>query len=527
MSARDILNLLPVPPTEKDTALIEHAYIFAKKAHQEQKRYEGEPYFTHLFETAKILAELGMSAVTITAGLLHDVVEDKKATSEQVEKEFGSEILFLVEGVTKVGKIEYHGIERYNESLRKLLVATSQDIRVIIIKLCDRLHNMRTLNHLPEYKQQRIAKETLDIYVRIAYRLGIRRIQRELENLAFPYVYPKEYKEINELIKHKEKEDARQLEKFQKSLRKALAKAGIRDFKTDYRIKSMYSLYKKYLRKNRNIEKIYDILAIRVIAPTIEDCYKVLGVIHSVWKPVLGRIKDHIAFPKIDGYQSIHTTIFTGDGAIVEIQIKTEEMYKRAEYGMHFIYKNEYGSKDENKDQSTFAWVLRLLPSLFFRGRNEKPIQKKLKRSSKNGENNDIPKWVKELAEYQASLSTNKKDFAKNLQADFFDERIFVFTPKGDVIDLPIYSTPVDFAYNIHSDIGNHMSGAKVNGKLISFDSSLNNGDIVEIIIKQSATPSHKWLESVKTTLARKQIKSEIARAEEKKYQSKTKFKSK
>ena len=407
-------------PTQKDLDLIQKAYDFAKEAHKKHLRKSGEPYFNHLFATAKTIAELGMSATTVSAGFLHDMLEDTEINAENIEKEFGEEIRFLVEGVTKLGKVRYHGAERYNESLRKLFVAMSQDIRVLIIKLCDRLHNMQTLEHVSKEKQFRIAKETLEIYASLAYRLGIKKLQRELEDLAFAYVEPEKFKEIQRLLKTKRVEQEKYLEKFEKSIKKELAKNGIIDFRIDKRVKGLYSLYKKVLKYNEDVEKIYDVLALRITVKDIADCYKVLGIIHGAWRPLPGRIKDYIATPKLNGYRSIHTTIFTGDGGIIEVQIRTEEMHKEAEYGVtsHVSYKEKY-----------------------------------------------VPDWVKKLMEYQKSSGDK---FIHEVKTDFFEERIFVFTPKGDVIDLPLDSSVIDFAYNIHSDIGDHISGAKINGKFVS-----------------------------------------------------------
>lgn len=511
----EIISAMKIAPSKEEADLVSRAYHFAEKAHAPQKRYSGEPYFVHITETARNLAELGMGPTTIAAGLLHDVLEDGNTPVPEIEKQFGKDIFFLVEGVTKLGKIRYHGSKRHNESLRKLFVAMSQDVRVLIIKLADRLHNMETLQYVPEHKRLRIAEETLQIYAPIAYRLGIRKLQRELENLSFPYVHPKEYKEIETILKGRKKEDAQRLEKFHKSIVKALAKAGLTKIKTDYRIKSIFSLYKKYVRKEKNIEKIYDVLAIRIIVPTIEDCYKVLGTIHATWRPLPGRIKDYIAFPKPNGYRAIHTTIFTGDGAIIDVHIKTDEMHKESEYGIasHLTFKGEFGKSEGggNPAFAWFAWITKLLPRLFNIKRG--PAGTTFVSSEKA---TDIPTWIKELAEYQSALATEKDDYIDNLKADFFDERIFVFTPKGDVVDLPIHSTPIDFAYSIHSDIGDHMAGAKVNGKLVSFDSSLKNGDIVEVIVKPSSTPTQKWLEIVKTNMARRHIKAVLEKAEQK-----------
>ncbi len=343
-------------PTEKDKALINKAYIFAEKAHAGHLRKSGEPYINHLFATAKNIAELGMGPKTIAAGFLHDVIEDTKITEEEIKREFDEEVLFLVEGVTKLGKIRYQGASRYNESLRKLFVAMSQDIRVLIIKLCDRLHNMQTLSSIPKEKQLRIAKETLEIYAPIAYRLGIKKLQRDLEDLSFGYVYPKEYEEIKKILKNKKEAVEAHLDEFQKNFRKKLTEGGVTKFNIDYRVKSLYSLYKKLLKYKGDVEVIYDISALRITVPEIADCYRVLGIVHGNWRPLPERIKDYIASPKLNGYRSIHTTIFTGDGAIIEVQIRTYEMHKEAEYGIasHLSYKEGIKKKTTNPN---LPWI--------------------------------------------------------------------------------------------------------------------------------------------------------------------------
>lgn len=494
----DIKSLITLMdnPSQSDIDLIYKAYDFAEKNHKGQLRKNGEPYVNHLFETAKILAQLGMTSTTISAGLLHDVVEDTEVTLEELQNEFGQEIAFLVDGVTKLGHLKYRGSERYNESLRKLFMAMSKDMRVLIIKLSDRLHNMRTLQFVPKEKQLRIAKETLEIYAPLAYRLGIRKLNRELEDLAFFYSYPEAYGKVSNLVKKTRSTSEKFLEKFIKNIKKTLALNGIVDFKTDYRVKGLYSLYKKLGRKASGIENVHDILAIRIILNDIPDCYKVLGIIHSNFKPMPGRIKDYIAFPKQNGYKSLHTTVFTGDGQIVEIQIKTKEMQLEAEYGIasHFSYKK--ATNEGVKVNPEFLLVKKLLP------KGQDTISPKNNMA-------DVPKWIKELVEYQKE----EKDTAKYLddvKNDFFGERIFVFTPKGDVLDLPKDSTVLDFAYNIHSDIGNHTSGGKINGKFVSIDTMLSNGDMVEIETKQSAKPTRKWLDFVKTTIAKKQIRGRL-----------------
>lgn len=501
MAFEEIISLLSFA-TETDKKLIEKAYNFALKAHEGQLRKSGEPYFNHVFETAKILASLKMDAPTIVAGFLHDSIEDGVATEEEIKKEFGDEILFLINGVTKLGKVKYRGAERHIESLRKFLVAVSQDIRVLIIKLADRLHNMRTLQYVRPDKQKRIALETLEIYAPLAYRLSIRMLSRELEDLSFKYVYSKEYEETIELLRSKKEETVPRLEKFIKSVKKALAGENVIDIKTDYRQKGIYSLYKKLQTHDNDIEKVYDILAIRICVKTISDCYKVLGIVHGIWRPLPGRIKDYIAFPKPNGYQSLHTTIFTGDGSIVEVQIRTNEMHQNSEYGIasHLSY------KENNKNKSTDTnWFMQLLPKVI----NYSKI------SSKDEE---MPGWIKELAESQNGIKTDseKEEFIENLKADFFNERIFVLTPKGEVVDLPIGSTVLDFAFAIHSDIGLHTSMAKINGKIASLNTVIKNSDIVEITSKESSKPTTKWLEMVKTNMAKRHINNYLEKQKKK-----------
>lgn len=456
----NIISLLP-NATEEEKKLIRKAYDFAKVAHEGQLRKSGEQYLVHPFETAKNIAELGMDVTTVISGLLHDTLEDTGTKPETIEKEFGADVLFIVESVSKLGNLRYHGTDRHNESLRKLLLATSKDIRVLIVKLCDRLHNIRTLEFVSPEKQDRIAKETLEIYAPIAYRLGIRKLSRELEDLSFAYADKKGYREISALLEEGYEERLSNLEKFKKSVSKELVKSGFTNFHSDYRVKGLYSLYKKYLKFKKDFEKIYDILAMRIIVEKTEDCYKVLGIIHAAWKPLPGKIKDFIAFPKQNGYQSLHTTVFTGDGNLVEIQIRTKEMQKEAEYGIasHELYKRE-GDKTVNKK--------------------------------------DLDLWIKNIS------SQDPADIKK----DFLSERIFVFTPKGDVVDLPLDASPVDFAYAIHSDIGNKMAGVKINGKLSAINSILKGGEIVEIITNKNARPNRKWLEFVKTAFAKKHIRS-------------------
>jgi GTP diphosphokinase / guanosine-3',5'-bis(diphosphate) 3'-diphosphatase len=492
--------------SDKEIALVKKAYNFAKNAHSEQKRYSGEPYFLHLAEVGYSLARIGMDAPTIAAGILHDVIEDVNVAPETLEKEFGKEVLNLVEGVTKLGALRYRGMERHTESLRKLFAATAKDIRVLIVKLMDRLHNAITLEHVPKHKRKRIALETLEIYAPIADRLGMGVIKRELEDASFPFAYPKEYIKVTELLKERHAETKKRLEKTEKTLKKELAAADIREFRTDARVKGVYSLFRKLERKELDITKIHDILALRIIVPNVATCYSILGVIHGQWRPVPGKIKDYIAFPKPNGYQSIHTTIYTGDGGTLEIQVRTEAMHREAQFGIasHFSYKEGH-SNSKTKKGSGLEWIRQFLP-LGGDDSSSKNKHEIFKPQSYRTE--EIPGWVKDLADTQSEDRHEK--FLEDIKGDFFSHRVFVFTPRGDVIDLPIDASPVDFAYIIHSDIGNHMAGSKVNGKLVSLDTTLHNGDIVEILTKHSSKPTQKWLAYAKTTLAKRHIRSAI-----------------
>jgi len=504
-------------PSPEDEALVRKAYAFAENAHKDHKRYSGEPYFIHPSAVAKHLAEMGMDAQTIAAGLLHDAVEDTPVTSDEVEAEFGPEVRFLVDGVTKLGQHKYRGAERHAESLRRLLVATSADVRVLIVKLADRYHNMTTLEHVPPEKQKRIALETLEIYAPLADRLGIGRLKKDFEDLAFPAIDPDAYAHAVEVRKLKRKENEEGLARVQKSLQHALVRRGMRDFRTEIRVKGLWSLHQKLRRKGDDITKIHDIAALRVIVTSIDDCYQVLGAVHAAWKPLPGEFKDYIAFPKPNGYQSLHTTVLTGEAGVVEIQIRTDEMHQRAQFGIasHMSYKH-LGKKVEEKRAGTqkrafekvsMHWVRDLIPGLL--NFSKKPAGKPEAETAKSKKPAEQPRWLSELADAH-SASEESKEFVEGLKEDFFSHRVFVFTPKGDVIDLPVQSTPVDFAYAIHSELGNHMHGAKVNGKLVTFDTVLRNGDIVEVLERQNAHPTAKWLEYARTGMARRHIRNAI-----------------
>lgn len=496
--------------TPQDESLVERAYEFAKEAHKDHTRYSGEPYFTHPAAVAKHLAELSMDAPTVAAALLHDSIEDVGVEPQDIESRFGSEVLFLVEGVTKLGKHKYKGGERHAESLRRLLVATASDVRVLIVKLADRYHNMTTLEHVPEEKRRRIALETLEIYAPIADRLGMGSLKRDLEDLAFPAIDPDAYHHAIEVRKLKTKETEAGLARAQKALQHALVKRGVRDFSTSIRMKGLWSLHQKLKRKGDDITRIHDIAALRVIVSSIDDCYTALGVIHALWKPLPGEFKDYVSFPKPNGYQSLHTTVMTGEAGIVEMQIRTREMHQRAQFGIasHMSYKALAKTAGHGAfSKLSIPWIRDLVPALLNIKRPATPIAPITPvATSRTAE---VPRWLTELKEAHAEV-TGPDEFVEGLKSDFFSHRIFVFTPLGDVIDLPTESTPVDFAYAIHSDLGDHMQGAKVNGKLVSFDTRLGNGDVIEILKSKKARPTAKWLEYARTSMARRHIRSTL-----------------
>ncbi|MEO6536532.1 MAG: HD domain-containing protein [Candidatus Paceibacterota bacterium] len=514
-TVKQILAAMTEPSLE-DIALIEKAFVFSENAHKDHTRYSGEPYFLHPAAVAKHLADLGMDADTIAAGLLHDTVEDTGVLIETIETEFGADVAFLVDGATKLGKHKYQGAERHAESLRRLLVATSADVRVLIIKLCDRYHNMTTLEHVPEHKRRRIALETLEIYAPLADRLGMGSMKRELEDLAFPAVDPDAYQHALEVRKLKSKETETGLVRVQKDLQHALARRGTTGFRTDIRMKGLWSLHQKLKRKGDDITRIHDIAALRVIVPTIDDCYTALGVIHALWKPLPGEFKDYISFPKPNGYQSLHTTVLTPDAGIVEMQVRTEEMHQEAQYGIasHMSYKQlriatqklEDGAQKQAFERLSFSWMRGLVPTLLhLRSRDSAATPEPETRREKK-KKQEAPRWLAELADAHAPAA-GSKEFSEGLREDFFSHRVFVFTPRGDVIDLPVSSTPIDFAYAIHSELGHHTNGAKVNGKMVSFDTPLHNGDVIEIMEKASARPSAKWLDYARTSMARRHIR--------------------
>jgi GTP pyrophosphokinase len=490
LTINDILKSFKLPLTHERKALITKAFDFAQKAHAGQKRRSGEDYFQHSIASAKILADIGMGSKTIAAGLLHDVPEDTNITLEEIKREFGQEIHDMVEGITKLGKIKLRETkeEYLLENLRKMFLAMAADIRVVIIKLADRVHNMRTLQFNPRDKQLRIANETMEIFVPLADRLGIGEFKAELEDLSFKFLKPKEYKNVKNLRDTYYREGEKFIKQAIRDLEKDLKKNGIEYVRIYGRAKHLHSLYLKLKRYDMNIGRIYDLIAIRIIVPSIADCYETLGLVHKKYRPMVGRIKDYISLPKPNGYQSIHTTIFGPEGKIMEIQIRTEKMHNEAEFGIasHWIY-------NENKKKRNWRDYFR--PKETF---SEKELV-----------------WLKQLREWQTEIGKDNTEFLEGLKIDFFKNRIFAITPRGDVIDLPEEATPVDFAYAIHTEIGNSISGAKADGKMVPLDYKIQNGQMIEIMTsKTNRAPNPKWLEFVKTSIARSNIKRNAKKPE-------------
>ncbi len=470
----DLRALLLKNYPDNDLHDVARAYEFAKQAHSGQKRKTGEDYIHHSLATAYNLALLHMDLPTIIAGILHDVPEDTTFSLTEVRHEFGNEVATLVGGITKLGTLKYRGIERYAENLRKMFVAMAQDLRIIIIKLADRLHNVQSLDtHRPD-KALRIAKETMEIYAPIANRLGMFELKSQLEDYSFPYVYPQEYAWVQSLVQDRLKSDRKYIDRVQKILYRELVKQHIPIIEIHGRVKHLFSLYKKLLAHGRDINKVYDLVAIRIIVPTVADCYSVLGVIHGRWTPLKGRVKDYIAQPKPNGYQSLHTSVFTDSGKVVEFQIRDQVMHEIAEYGIaaHSKYK-------EAKHQ-------------FY---SKKSLQ-----------------WITELINWQRTIKDNLQ-YVKEIKNDIFQDRIFVFTPDGDVIDLPEDATPIDFAYHIHSELGAHTTGVLINQQISSLDHALKSGDVIEIIKdKNRKRPSEDWLKIARTATAREKIRNQLRR---------------
>jgi guanosine-3',5'-bis(diphosphate) 3'-pyrophosphohydrolase len=479
---KNLIGKVEASNPRADVGLIEKAYEFAARVHADQKRLSGELVISHPLAAAQTLADYRLDVGAIAAGLLHDVIEDGQVEQKELEKEFGSEIASVVAGVTKIGKIKLRGSteEYFAENLRKMLLAMAKDLRVVMVKLADRKHNMQTLNFLPREKQIRIARETLEVYAPLAERLGMGKMKGELEDLAFPYIYPDEYHWLENYAKPHYKKAEEFLEEAKKEVYRELVEEGIRA-KISVRPKHYYSLWRKLLRPeiNKDISKIYDLVAMRILVDTVKDCYAALGVIHSKWKPVPARgVSDFIAQPKPNGYRSLHTTVFSLKGRILEVQIRTFQMHEEAEYGVaahwHYSSTKAKGARDEELEKGVSA-----------------PAEKL--------------SWVKQLVAWQNEI-VDSKEFIDALRFDALAHRIFVFSPQGDVYDLPVGATPVDFAYAVHTDLGNETRGAKVNGKMVSLDYQLKSGDMVEIFKKTGSKPTKKWLDFVVTQLAKREI---------------------
>jgi GTP diphosphokinase / guanosine-3',5'-bis(diphosphate) 3'-diphosphatase len=484
VTIEDVIKNIKLKTTAQGEELIREAFVMAQKAHQNQKRKSGEDYIQHPLNTALNLAKIGLGFKTIAAGILHDVPEDTKVTLPEIEKKFGKEIAAMVDGVTKLGKIKLRGTkeEIYLENLRKMFLAMAQDIRVVLIKLADRLHNMETLDNLPLEKQERVARETLEIYAPIANRLGIGEIKARLEDLAFKYLDPPNYNYIVKLSLEQKEQRKKYIQEVVYELKKMLPKEGVKVVDIFGRTKHFYSLFQKLKRHDMDINKIYDLAGVRIIVPEIVNCYETLGIVHKKYRPLVGRIKDYISLPKPNGYQSIHTTIFGPEGKFLEIQIRTKKMDNEAEFGIaaHWIY-------SENEK-------IRSLKNFFFRSHPKVP-EKEIA-------------WIKQLREWQRELGKNDREFMEGLKIDFFKNHIFAFTPMGDIIDLPEEATAIDFAYKVHSEIGDRAVGAKTNGQIVPLDYKIKNGEVVEILIsKDRKKPSRDWLRFVKTSAAKSHIR--------------------
>jgi GTP pyrophosphokinase len=465
---RELLRIMRANRPGDDLEIVRKAYDFSQKNHAGQSRASGEPYLVHPLGVAHVLAEMKMDAVAVAAGLLHDSVEDTSVTIVDIRKEFGEQVAHIVEGVTKIGQIDFATREEQQaENLRKMMLAMVDDIRVVLIKLADRLHNMRTLEHLAPERQQKIAKETLEIYGPIAHRLGMGKIRGELEDLGFRYLDPLTYEQVHEAVEARRKRGEQFLARVGQTLRDKLKEAGI-TAQVESRIKRLYSIHKKLVRQKISVDQVYDLYAMRVITKSLQDCYAVLGIVHNVWRPVPGRIKDFIAMPRPNFYQSLHTSVITEDGTPFEIQIRTEEMHRMAEEGIaaHWKYKDGPVSA---QDEQRLA-------------------------------------WLRQVVEWQRDVS-DPTEFLSTLKIDLYPEEVYTFTPKGKVVVLPRESTPIDFAYSIHTEVGHSCVGAKVNGRMVPLRHKLHSGDIVEIITQPGRTPSRDWLGIVKSSRARNKIK--------------------
>jgi guanosine-3',5'-bis(diphosphate) 3'-pyrophosphohydrolase len=471
---------------ENEILELEHAIDIASKAHTGQKRKSGEPYIIHPLSVAATLVDWGMDIDTVLAGVLHDTVEDTDLSLTQLESLFGKDVAFLVDGVTKVSKARagMHDITEYlpqtKDNLSKLLIAVGQDVRVIIIKLADRLHNMQTLQHMSREKQIKIARESLEVFGPMADKLGMGRVRMEIEELAYSYIDPTEFKRLQNLVRKRLGKSTRKLGIVREEVDSALKAQHISN-EINGRVKSIYSLHKKLNKVDGNIDDVYDLMALRVIVENNEDCYRVLGILHAMYQPMIARIKDYIAIPKPNGYQSLHTTVLTPSKQIVEFQIRTFEMHEFAERGLaaSFHYHEQKSSKD------------------YTRGKKSAVLPANMQ-------------WITQLQEIATKLRSGEEITKSQLNIDLFGQRIFVYSPKGDIYNLPEGAFPLDFAYLVHSDLGKHAYGFRVNGSIHAFDKPLNNGDVVEIMTRKSVTPKTSWVELVSTTHARAKLRSQL-----------------
>jgi GTP pyrophosphokinase len=466
----DVVEKVRDSNPDADVELLRRAYVFSALEHKGQVRISGEPYLIHPLEVANILADMKMDVAAVIAGFLHDVVEDTLTTTDRIEEVFGHEVAHLVEGVTKIGAITFSSSEESQaENFRKMLLAMVDDIRVILVKLADRLHNMRTLQHLTEQQRGRIAQETLDIYAPIANRLGMSKVKNELEELAFKHLEPEAYEALRARVERKRKATEGVAEELKKTITAKLRDAQIPVVLVEGRTKRLYSIHLKLKRQKIDLDRVYDFVALRVVTTTVKDCYAALGIIHQTWSPVPGRIKDFIAMPRPNGYQSLHTSVISESGFPFEVQIRTEEMHLRAEQGIASHWKYKEGRVGAQRDEPYFLWLRQLL------------------------------EWQQEVRDPQ--------EFLQNLKVDLYPEEVYIFTPKGQVKTFPKGATPVDFAYSVHTDVGNQCVGARINGRMVPLRTRLKNGDIVEIITAAKHTPSRDWLNFVATSRARNKIR--------------------
>jgi len=479
---KKIIQNLNESLNEKEIDLLERSFDFAEQSHSEQKRQSGEPFINHPLRVALAISEMKLGINAVVASVLHDVIEDCQIPISKIRTEFNDEVAFLVNGLTKVNKVKYKEQEdtiTEKENFRNMILAMAKDLRIIIIKLADRLDNMRTLWSLSPQKQIKKSLETLEILAPLAYRLGMTDIGSQLEDLAFPYVFPEEYKLTRKILGKRREEQKKYLNDLVPLTKEKLEENNLHPKDIKFRTKHLYSIWRKLQKEEMDIRRIHDLVAMRIIMNNIEECYAALGFIHQMWKPVPGRFKDYIALPKPNGYQSLHTTVFAKNGRIVEIQIRTPQMDEEAEWGIaaHWIY-SSLKKTEGYKKRKRFS-----PPKNFY--------------------------WINQLRQWQKTFYKSE-EFLSALKVDFFKDRIFVLTPKGDIIDLPDGATPVDFAYQIHTDIGNQAAGAQVNGKLVPLNYKLKSGEIVEIVIKKKKNPSSSWLEFVKMNETRKRIQDAL-----------------